>query len=1102
MNPPSSLISVFARITRSNYRVLHIVMKAQTVGGVPPLPRTVRNQSETKHVIIVGLGMVGFALLEKMLGDDTANEYRYTILGEEPYLAYNRVGLTEYFEHRDFDKILLSPQTFYEQGRDRWEFKTDERVIRVDREEKVLFTSKGSEYTYDILVFATGSTGLLPTAMLPDPINGGSKDDLSNYREMGCFVYRTIEDLNSMIRFGEQIPASKKTAIVVGGGLLGLEAGKALLDMETFDTVTVVHRSPWLLSQQMDQKGGGLLTDKVRDLGVSVRTGTTVDELIFSEDGKLKAVRYNNGETEDCDLLCYTIGIKPRDDVAKKSGLTCSERGGITIDNFMRTSDPNIYAVGECASWNGKTFGLIAPGITMADILCFNLIQAKYHSPREFAEPDIGTRLKLMGVEVASFGDYFADRDGPKWVPRGYDKKVRALIYEDPIEGVYTKLIITADGKYLIGGILVGNTKQFTTFTSLVKQRKPLPGPASEFILGKGGDDGEDADMLSDDTQVCSCQNINKGDLVSKIRDGTCTSLGELKSATKAGTSCGGCEPTMKAILESEMKKMGKQLSSALCIHFAESRADLFSIVMVKQYGTFSEVMENHGLIQGAAGCEICKPCIASILSTLQGRHILGNDLHGLQETNDKFLGNIQRNGTYSVVPRMSAGEITPEKLIAIGQIAKKYDLYTKITGGQRVDLFGALKQDLPKIWEELYQHGFESGQAYGKTLRNVKSCVGSTWCRYGIGDSVGLAIRLEERYKGIRSPHKFKGGVSGCVRDCAEMHGKDFGLCAVQKGFNVYVGGNGGMKPAHAQLLKADCSPDEVIPLLDRYLMFYFRTADKLQRTARWLENLNGGIEYLKEVIIHDKLGICKDLEEQMNQLVGHYFDEWAAAATDKDVQNGNVFKQFSNTDVEQETVEIIRERGQRRPADWPTDDLSDRKDFKNVKWSSTSWRRILPSSDLPESDVGSSTTVLISDTQIAIFRLKDKLYASQNMCGHKRAFVLSQGIVGTDENNEVYVSCPLHKRNFIVDDKSDDKGSCKNDASQSVVTFEVKEESGDIYLKLPPNGELDEVLGTSKWKVRKGESKPSLEALDLKFSIKVPYRAAISATAPDMDW
>jgi nitrite reductase (NAD(P)H) len=1073
-------------------------------GGIPPLGNSlkmVRDFGEKKKIVIIGLGMVGIAFLEKMLNEDTAQEYTYLIIGEEPYYAYNRVGLTEFFEHREFEKLLLVPQSFYEgRNADRWDYRIDEAVVKVCKEEKFVQTSSGNKYEYNHLVFATGSTALLPLEMLPAP-KDVDPNDPQNYRQMGCFVYRTIDDLNSMVAFSEKLKESvkkptNKRAVVVGGGLLGLEAAKALLDMGIYDNVTVVHRSKWLLSQQLDEKGGNLLTQKVTDLNVTARTGTLVEKLIFDKDGKLSHVRYNNDEEDECQLLCYTIGIKPRDELAKEAGIITSQRGGVNIDNHMKTSDPNIYAIGECASWKDKTFGLIAPGIMMADILCFNLIQAKYHSMREFSEPDIGTRLKLMGVNVASFGDYFADVKGVNWLPKGYKgKTVKSIVFEDPIEGNYSKLIFTYDGKYLLGGILVGDTKQFTKFAAIVKNRKPLEATPSEFIIGLTGEDGDNVDMLSDDTQVCSCHNISKGNLVEKVRDGTCTSVSELKTCTKAGTACGGCEPTIKAIFESEMNKMGKSISKALCVHFNESRQDLFSVIMVKKYQSFKEVMKNLGINPTAAGCEICKPTIGSILSTLYNRHLLEADVHGLQDTNDRYLGNIQRNGTYSIVPRMSGGEITPEKLIAIGEIAQKYDLYTKITGAQRVDLFGAAKNQLPDIWEELGAHGFESGQAYGKSLRNVKSCVGSTWCRYGIGDSVGLAIRLEERYKGIRSPHKMKGGVSGCVRDCAEFHSKDFGLCAVLKGYNVYVGGNGGMNPAHAQLLKADVPPDQVIPLLDRYLMLYFRTADRLQRTARWVESLDGGIEYLRDVVVYDKLGIAQELEDQMNELVSNYYDEWASAVGNH--KDSPIFKQFINTDKPQETVEIVRERGQRRPADWPEIEV-EKADFKNQKWSSLSWISVCDSKDLPDTESGSSATILVSDTQIALFRLNGKLFASQNMCGHKRAFVLSQGIVSTDSENNTYVSCPLHKRNYIIDAESENSGTCKNDESQSLAVFDIKELDGKIYVKLPPTDELDKALGTLKWMIKKEESNSesitSLRKIDEKFKIKVPVRKLVS--------
>lgn len=1094
-------------------------------GGIPQLPEVLKREkvgNERKHIIIVGFGMVALSFLEKMLeSDKIADQYTLQIIGEENYLAYNRVGLTEYFVHRNSEKLLLSPKEFFE-TRDpkKWNYTIDEKVTLIDQDSKSVTTTKGNTYSYDILVLSTGSNAFIPYDVITSKLP--KSDSIEKFRENGIFVYRTIEDLNSMLHHAEVLLKEKdfkkegkmKRAIVVGGGLLGLEAAQALKEMEEFENITVVQRTAWLLPQQLDEKGGKLLCESVKSMGITVKCSTTIEELFFDEnDGnKITKVRYNNGDVEDCQLLCYAIGIRPRDELAGTCSLIRSPRGGFTVDDHLQTNDPSIYAIGECASWNNKTFGLIAPGMTMADNLSFNLTQAKNHSPKLFSDPDVGTRLKLMGVDVASFGDYFADISEPKWLPKekkatnNEGPKTRSLIFEDPIEGKYIKLILTKDGKYLLGGILVGDASNYTKFSALAKSRKPLPLSPSELIINKPGEDGDDIDLLPDDTQICSCKNVLKGQITEKIRDGTCKTLADIKKCTKAGTACGGCEPTLKVILQSELKKMGQTVSNDLCIHFKHSRADLFSLIMVKQIKSFKEVMKQLSTDPEAAGCEICKPTVGSILSTLNNRHILESDVNGLQETNDKYLGNIQRNGTYSVVPRMSAGEVTPEKLIAIGQIAKKYDVYTKITGAQRVDLFGVKKQDLPEVWKELYEVGFESGQAYGKTLRNVKSCVGSTWCRYGIGDSVGLAIRLEERYKGIRSPHKMKGGVSGCVRDCAEFHSKDFGLCAVQNGFNVYVGGNGGMKPAHALLLQADVAPDQVIPLLDRYLMFYFRTADRLQRTARWLENLAGGIEYLKDVVVRDKLGICKELETQMQQLVGGYYDEWEKAV--KENFDDSSFKQFVNTDETQDTVEIIRERGQRRPADWPNNDVAANKEFNRIVWSSTSWTKVCESSKLPVEDAGSSATVLVSNTQIAIFRLRDKLYACQNMCGHKRAFVLGQGILSTDENGEAYVSCPLHKRNYILEKESEHSGDCKNDATMSVATFEIKEEDGDIYVKLPPVLELDDVLGTSKWMVKKEETKEKpFTKVDKRFKFKLPVRkfpavAAGCSSIDDLNW
>ena len=1051
--------------------------------ATPPDTRAhspVSPQNRTK-VVVVGLGMVGIGFIEKLLDRDSIQkQYSIIVLGEEKHVAYNRVGLTSFFEHRSVPDLYLNPEEWYTQlDTQTFTYKTSSPVVKIDREAKKVHTNEGA-YPYDICVLATGSEAVKPKT-------------IPGYDAKGVFVYRTIGDLEDMIEYANTVHVEgKKKAIVVGGGLLGLEAAHAVQDMQKFDQMTVVHRSKWLLSQQLDQQGGDLLTQKVRDMGVEVLLEKQIKEIHTDSNGAIEAVTYMSGERCDCHLICFAIGIRARDNLGLESGLECHQRGGIVVDDDCRSSDPNIYAVGECGNWKGNTFGLIGPGIEMADIVSWNMTQAKLHAPRQFKAPDLSTKLKLMGVDVGSFGDFFADRDGPRKIPKSRKKKfgvedVRVLKYHDPFEGVYKKLIFSADGKYLLGGILVGNTSEFVKLNSIASKGKELDKPPSEFILGakaEGGDDGAD---LDDDAQICSCHNVTKGGLAAKIRDGTCTSMGELKSCTKSGTGCGGCIPLMDNIFKAEMKALGNEVSNNICPHFAYSRADLFSVIRVKQIDNFDAIMRAYGKNPESIGCEICKPCIASIISSIFNPLIMNTDVNHLQDTNDRFLANIQRNGTFSVIPRVSAGEITPAKLIALGEVSKKYNLYTKITGGQRIDLFGAKKHDLPDIWEMLVDAGFESGHAYGKSLRTVKSCVGSSWCRYGIGDSVGLAIRLEERYKSIRSPHKFKGGISGCVRECAEAQGKDFGCIATDKGFNVYVCGNGGASPKHAELLAADVQPDKVIPMLDRFIMFYIRTGDRLQRTARWLENMEGGMTYLRSVIIDDKLGICAELEEQMNHLVGKFECEWTAVV--KDPVKRAEFRQFVNTDANlANNVEQVVERGQERPANWPK--RSTTYDFKNQKWSRLEWEEICSVSDLKSTPAGSSATVLRGDTQLAIFHVRGHGYfASQAMCPHRKAMVLAQGIIGDDEHGEIYVSCPMHKRNYILENKEKPErhGGCKNDEDVSIATFKVSVRDERVWLELPPVEELDEVLGTSRWKVKKEDTvDEGMALLDRKFRMK----------------
>jgi nitrite reductase (NAD(P)H) len=585
--------------------------------------------------------------------------------------------------------------------------------------------------------------------------------------------------------------------------------------------------------------------------------------------------------------------------------------------------------------------------------------------------------------------------------------------------------------------------------------------------------------LRPDDTQICSCHNVLKGDVVRAVKDGTCKSIGDVKSCTKAGTGCGGCMPLVQTIFNKTMASMGQEIKNHLCPHFEYSRADLFNIVYVKKLQCFEEIMKACGKSPDSLGCEVCKPAVGSILSSLFNKHLLDEQRKGLQDTNDRFLANIQRNGTFSVIPRVAGGEITPEKLIIIGTVAKKYGLYTKITGGQRIDMFGARKQDLLAIWTELVEGGMESGHAYAKSLRTVKSCVGTTWCRFGIGDSVGMAVRLEERYKSIRAPHKIKGGVSGCVRECAEAQNKDFGLIATEKGFNIFVGGNGGAKPRHSEILATDVPPDDVIPILDRYLAFYIRTADKLQRTARWIENMPGGIKYLREVVLEDKLGICADLEKQMEDLVDSFFCEWTEVL--KDPERRKHFQQFANTEENVvDTIEPVAERGQERPTYWPKDSITE--DFRGTKWSSLSWQPMVKAESFKDTATGDSQAIKRGDTQLAVFKIRGKYYCTQQMCPHKRAFVLSDGLIGEDlANNKMWVSCPYHKRNYELG--GSEAGKCGNDDTVNIATFEA-EERGDgwVYIKLPSVEELDSVLGTEKFIIKSKDEVKPFEKLDKK--------------------
>lgn len=780
-----------------------------------------------KRLVVAGHGPAAHRLVEAVRERDTAGTWTITVIGEEPRTAYDRVALTTHLEGADLA---------YPAHDGAVTVRTGERVTGIDRAARTVATSAGSAVPYDALVLATGSAPFVP------PVRGR---DLP-----GVFVYRTIDDLDAIRAYAR----GRATGAVVGGGLLGLEAARAIQGLGLRSGVVEV--APWLMPRQLDEGGGAMLRRHIEALGMAVHAGTPMRALEAGEDGSVRRVVLEDGTALDAEVVVFSAGIRPRDELARGCGLPVGERGGVVVDASCRTEDPAVFAIGECALVGGTVYGLVGPCFSMAEVVADRLLSPA--STAVFEGADMSTKLKLMGVDVASFGDPFA----------GPERGALGVTYTDPVAGVYKRLVVSDDARTLLGGVLVGDAEAYGTLRAHVGGG--LPGAPEQMLFGGTEAAGGD---LPGATVICSCNNVTAEGIRRTVAECSLTDVAGVKDRTRAGTSCGSCVPLVKRILDAELTAAGIEVSKAICEHFDYSRAELFDIVRAGRVGSFTRLVQEHGT---GRGCDICKPAVASILASLGNGHILEGEQAALQDTNDHFLANLQKNGTYSVVPRVPGGEITPERLIVIGEVARDFGLYTKITGGQRIDLFGARVEQLPEIWRRLVEAGFESGHAYGKALRTVKSCVGSTWCRYGVQDSAAMAIRLELRYRGLRAPHKLKSAVSGCARECAEAQSKDFGVIATENGWNLYLAGNGGMRPRHADLFATDLAGEELITYIDRFLMFYIRTADRLQRTASWLESLDGGLDYLREVIVDDRLGICADLDAAMARHVASYSDEW----------------------------------------------------------------------------------------------------------------------------------------------------------------------------------------------------------------------------------
>lgn len=840
----------------------------------------------TPTIVLIGHGMVGQRFLEALAERGLTATHRVVVLCEEPRPAYDRVQLTSYFSGKTPEDLSMTDMAFIE--RHGIELHVGDPALTIDRASRTVTARSGLAVDYDVLVLATGSYPFVP------PVPG--KDSA------GCFVYRTIEDL---LAIEEYARSRATTGAVVGGGLLGLEAAGALKGLGL--ATHIVEFAPRLMPVQVDAGGGAALLRTIEEMGLTVHTGTGTQEIVADDSGAVTGMKLSDGSEVATDMVVFSAGVRPRDQLARDCGLSVGERGGITVDEQCRTvADPHVFAIGECAqAADGRVYGLVAPGYEQAETVAATIAAEE----SSFTGADLSTKLKLLGVDVASFGD-----------AHGAAADCLDVVYSDSRSGLYKKLVIGRDGT-LLGGILVGDADAYGTLRAFTGTVPPVS-PES-LVLPAGAEGGAQLgpSALPDEAVICSCHNVTKGTIRGAVTEHSCTTVPEVKKCTKAGTGCGSCVKVLGQLVTAELEASGVEVDKGLCGCFAQTREELYEIVLALRINSYQALLDRYGRegARGGDGCEVCKPAVASIIASLAptigaSGYVLEGEQASIQDSNDHFLANLQKNGSYSVVPRIPGGEITPEKLIVIGEIARDFGLYTKITGGQRIDMFGARVEQLPLIWTRLVDAGFESGHAYGKALRTVKSCVGQTWCRYGVQDSVRMAIDLELRYRGLRSPHKLKSAVSGCARECAEAQSKDFGVIATANGWNLYVGGNGGATPRHADLLAQDLTDAELIRLIDRFLMFYIRTADRLERTSVWLDRIPGGLDHIRDVVVHDSLGICEELDALMAAHVDNYRDEWAT--TINDPEKLARFVSFVNApDTPDPVVGFVPERDQIKP-------------------------------------------------------------------------------------------------------------------------------------------------------------------------------------------
>ncbi|MGM0883042.1 MAG: nitrite reductase large subunit NirB [Bacillota bacterium] len=771
-----------------------------------------------KKLVLIGNGMAGVNCIEQIL-KLAPNRYDITIFGSEPHPNYNRIMLSSVLAgDADINDIVINSWDWYRENN--IIIHAGHTVSNIDTKRKIVSTESGIQVPYDDVIIATGS---LPF-MLPLP--GADKK--------GVIAFRDIKDCETMFETAKKY----KKAVVIGGGLLGLEAARGLLNLNM--EVSVVHSNKILMNRQLDETGGIMLQKELQQQGMKFLLGKNTEKILGKE--RVTGLRFTDGSEESADLVVMAVGIKPNAAMAKKSGIEINR--GILVNDFMETNIPNVYSVGECVEHRGISYGLVAPLYEQAAVLAKKLAGLEtegYHGSV------VSTKLKVSGVDVFSAGQYLDDVD------------TRAVRVQDEFGGVYKKVVIR--GGKVVGAVLFGDISDGARLFAMIRSGEDVTGKEKEILLGSGGSAPSNADLIasmSDDEIVCGCNGVSKGAVVTAINEKGCTSVNDIKACTKASASCGGCKPLIADVLTYVLGADGvKTVKEGICGCTTLSRDEVVQGIREMKLTTSKEVMNVMGW-NNPEGCSKCRPALNYYLGMVWPEE--HEDERESRFVNERNHANIQKDGTYSVVPRIYGGVTTPQDLKKIADVAVKYEVpLVKITGGQRIDLLGVKKEDLPSMWTDL---DMPSGYAYGKTLRTVKTCVGSTFCRFGTQDSMAMGIEMEKRFERLSTPAKFKMAVSGCPRNCAEATIKDLGVVAIDGGWEIHVGGNGGTKVRVTDLLVKVKTEEEVLEWTGAYMQYYRETGKYNERTAEWLERV--GLDTIKAALEkkEDRLALVERIE------------------------------------------------------------------------------------------------------------------------------------------------------------------------------------------------------------------------------------------------